>query len=368
MGRLNVLEPDIWCRATDHIEEQIELIQQLEEKGLTYVIEDGVYFDTSRFPDYGHMAHLDVEGLQAGARVAMVEGKRRVTDFALWKFSPPGKQRLMEWDSPWGIGFPGWHTECAAMALKYLGPRLDIHCGGVDHVPTHHPNEVAQVESITGRPWVNWWMHGEFLVLAQAETAEADKTSVGKMSKSSGDFLTIDTIIERGYHPLVYRYFCLNAHYRSPLTFSWPALAGAATAFARLKNRVIVLKEAAAVPGTADAWHMGECLTAVEDDLNMPRALAAMWALLKDDDVSAADKVATLLAMDEILGLGFGWMEAEEMDLSQEVQQMIRERDEARQRRDFAAADSIRDELLHRGIVLEDTPQGTRVRRKETGG
>jgi cysteinyl-tRNA synthetase len=212
LGRLNVLEPTIWCQATAHIPEQIETIRCLEAKGFTYRTADGVYFDTAKCPDYGRLARLESAGLQAGRRVDMGE-KRHPTDFALWKCSPPGHQRQMEWESPWGVGFPGWHTACAPMAAKYLGTFFDLHCGGEDHIAVHHTNEIAQAEACYGTHLANFWLHGHFLQLHEA-----------KMAKSTGDFLRLQTLIERGYDPLAYRLFCLNAHYRAPLHFTWDGL------------------------------------------------------------------------------------------------------------------------------------------------
>ncbi|HEY5595660.1 MAG TPA: cysteine--tRNA ligase [Candidatus Bipolaricaulota bacterium] len=354
LADLNILEPDLWCKATDHIQEQIEQIQALERKGFTYAIADGVYFDTSKLKDYGKLARLDREDLKAGARIEMVEGKRNLTDFALWKLSPKGQKRQMEWDSPWGVGFPGWHIECSAMAMKYLGDRFDIHCGGVDHIKVHHTNEIAQAEGVTGKPWVNWWMHGEFLVLESAD----------KMSKSAENFITLDTVKERGIDPLAYRYFCLNAHYRKQLTFSWEALQGAASGFARLKHAVIELKDKAVGTGKAHQEHLATFTEAVQDDLNMPRALAAMWGLLRDANASPADQYATLLKMDGVLGFGFEAMQAQAVSMDDEVHALLDERERARKNRDFKAADRIRDALLAKGLVIEDTPQGPKVKQK----
>ena len=315
MGRLHLTEPTVWCKATDHIPEQIALISTLEEKGFTYTIEDGVYFDTSRLSDYGKLPRLDVEGLQAGARVEMVAGKRNATDFALWKFSPKDKQRLMEWPSPWGVGFPGWHIECSAMALKYLGERVDIHCGGVDHIAVHHTNEIAQTEAALGHPWVNWWMHAEFLVIPKGPAGEA---SAGKMSKSSGEFLKLDVLVEKGYDPLAYRFFCLGAHYRQQLAFTWEALDAAANALARLKRIVLDLrKEYKGFEPPIARW-MDEFREAAEDDLNMPRALAALWGATKDERAAKADVYATLLEMDKVLGLGIADMQEEQQRFNEE--------------------------------------------------
>ncbi len=361
LRRLHVLFPDVWCKATDHIPEQIELVSRLEQKGYTYTIPgDGVYFDTSRLSDYGKLARLDVSGLKAGARIAVVEGKRNPTDFALWKFSPAGAQRQMEWDSPWGVGFPGWHIECAAMAIRYLGERLDIHCGGVDHIPVHHTNEIAQAEAALGHEWVNWWMHGEFLVFPQAEAGPA-----GKMSKSTGEFLTLDRLVERGLEPLAYRYFCLNAHYRQQLAFSWEALSAAASAFSRLEREVLAIKAAApAGPAEPIEGYLSDFRAAAEDDLNTPRALAAMWAALKDTDAPKERLYATLLAMDEVLGFGFEQMQPQELEISPEqIHKLLAERAEARTAKDYARADEIRTQLQAQGVVVEDTPEGTVWRR-----
>jgi len=209
LERLNVLEPTIWCRATDHIADQIALIERIAARGFAYRTSDGLYFDTSRLPDYGHLARLDVAGLQAGARVDAGE-KRNVTDFALWKFSPADRQRYMEWDSPWGKGFPGWHIECSAMSAKYLGPFFDIHCGGEDHISVHHTNEIAQTQACYGTRLANFWLHGYFLQMDEA-----------RMSKSAGGFVRLQTLLDRGYDPLTYRFFCLSAHYRARLSFAW---------------------------------------------------------------------------------------------------------------------------------------------------
>jgi cysteinyl-tRNA synthetase len=359
LQRLNIREPHVWCRATEHIAEQIDLVRKLEENGFTYTIDDGVYFDTSKLPDYGKLARLHVEGLQAGARIEMAAGKRNPTDFALWKFSPTDQQRLMEWDSPWGKGFPGWHIECSAMAIRHLGERLDIHCGGVDHVAVHHTNEIAQAESALGHPWVNWWMHGEFLTFPKDDGDEA-----ARMSKSSGEFLTLDVVVRRGFDPLAYRYFLLNAHYRQQLAFTWEALEAAGNAFARLRRNVLDLRPHFRGDEQPVASRLAEYRAAVEDDLNMPRALAAMWGVLKEADAAKGAAYATLLAMDEVLGLDFAGMQEEALALSQEeIQCLIDERTAARQAKDYARADEIRDRLQQMGIVLEDSAEGTVWRR-----
>jgi cysteinyl-tRNA synthetase len=349
LRRLNILFPDVWCKATDHIQEQIDLIRALEQKGFAYTIADGVYFDSSLLIDYGKLARLDREGLMAGARVEMAAGKRHPTDFALWKFSPKDKQREMEWESPWGIGFPGWHIECSAMATKYLGSEFDIHCGGVDHIPVHHTNEIAQSESALGtKPWVKYWLHGEFLLL--------DK---GKMSKSSGEFLTLQALIDKGYDPLAYRYLAFTAHYRRPLTFNEEALDGAQNALRKLRNRVTDLKAVNGKTGSVSATYWGRFREALDNDINTPQALAAMWDCLGDDAVSEADKLATLREMDGFLSLQLD----EELTLDAQVEALIQQRQEARKAKDYARSDAIRAQLHEMGIQLEDTAQGVRWKR-----
>ncbi|HDZ21422.1 hypothetical protein LCGC14_0456450 [marine sediment metagenome] len=361
MACLNIREPDVWCRATDHIPEQIDLVKTLEEKGFTYTIEgDGVYFDTSKFPDYGKFARLDIEGLQAGARVGMIEGKRHPTDFSLWKFSPTDKQRLMEWDSPWGVGFPGWHVECSAMAMKHLGDRVDIHCGGTDLIPIHHTNEIAQSEAALGHTWVNVWMHGEFLTLAKTDGDV-------RMSKSSGEYVTVPMLIDKGYDPLAYRYFLLNGHYRQQLAFTFEALDGAVNAYGRLKRAALDVRAHTSDASQPIDAHLQTFRQAAQDDLNMPRCLAAVWDLLKDAAADKGDVYATLLEMDKVLGLGVAEMTEDAADVSDdqraEIEAFIAERAAAKKAKDFARADEIRDTLAGRGIVLEDGPKGTTWRK-----
>ena len=354
IARLNILEPTTWCKATDEIDTQIAQIELIEKKGYTYKVEgEGIYFDTSKLEDYGKLAPKNIEGLQAGARVEMVEGKRNATDFALWKFSPADQKRLMEWESPWGTGFPGWHIECSAMAVKHLGDRLDIHCGGVDHINVHHTNEIAQAEVAIGHEWCYWWMHGEFLTIGE------------KMSKSSGNFLTLQSLIDDGYDPLAYRYFLLGAHYRQQLAFSFEQLDAAASALKNLRRAVIELKkDCDGCPGDPIKKHIASFNEAVSDDLNMPRALAAMWAVVKENS-PAGNRLATLVEMDNILGLGIADMEDEQLDVDTgRIESLINERLEARSAKDWSRADAIRDELDAMGIEIMDSPEGTTWRSK----
>ena len=358
--RLNIIEPTTWCRATDHIEEQIRQVQILEEKGFTYTIEDGVYFDTSKLSDYGKLARLDIEGLRAGARIEVTEGKRNYTDFALWKLSPKDSKRLMEWESPWGVGFPGWHLECSTMAMKYLGDHLDIHCGGIDHIAVHHTNEIAQAESAIGHEWTKCWMHGEFLTMAKSEDSAG-----GKMSKSSGEFLTMDVLVDKhGYDPAAYRYFLLGAHYRQQLAFSWEGMDAAASAMARIKRIVLDTRDACTDADQPIAECIEEFDAAVIDDLNMPRALAAMWKAAKSADASPGEIYATLIHMDQVLGLGFAEMTPATTETSdQEIDELVEARTAARGAKDYARGDEIRDQLAEMGIEIMDSPQGTTWRR-----
>jgi cysteinyl-tRNA synthetase len=346
LKRLNVLEPTIWCRATDHIAEQIALIACIAEKGFTYRTADGLYFDTARLPDYGHLARLDAAGLQAGARVDMGE-KRRVTDFALWKFSPPDRQRHMEWDSPWGKGFPGWHIECSAMSARYLGPFFDIHCGGEDHIPVHHTNEIAQTQACYGTRLANFWLHGYFLQMDDA-----------RMSKSAGDFVRLQTLLDRGYDPLTYRFFCLSAHYRARLSFTWRGLDGAAAAL----NRWRALAHAWGEPGTSAADYVDRFTARVNDDLNLPRAVAVLWDLAKSD-LPDATKKATVLHFDRVLGLGLaGWQPVEAV-VPADIWQLVQQRQQARAARQWPLADQLRARIGAAGYAVEDTAQGPQVHR-----
>ncbi|MDH3712611.1 MAG: cysteine--tRNA ligase [Gammaproteobacteria bacterium] len=348
LRQLNILEPDVWCRATDHIEEQIAMIQCIEANGYTYRTDDGIYFDSSRLVDYGHLARLHKEGLAAGTRVETGD-KRNATDFALWKFSPPGVVRQMEWESPWGVGFPGWHIECSAMSVKYLGPLFDIHCGGKDHIPVHHTNEIAQTEACYDTQLANYWLHGYFLQTDQA-----------KMAKSAGEFLRMQTLNDRGYDPLAYRYLCISAHYRSDLNFSWDSLDGASTALERL--RTLVYDGPAG--GSVEPEFAGRFTAQINDDLNTPRALAVVWDLARSK-LDAADRKATLLHIDEVLGLQLAaWKPAEEV-IPEEISALVAARQAARAAKDWAQADAARERLQTLGYEVEDTPDGPQVRRRK---
>lgn len=354
--RLNILRPTVSCKATEHIGDMIALIRTLEEKGYTYEAGGNIYFSIDRFPAYGRLARLDAQDLQAGARIAVDENKRNPHDFVLWFTNSKYENHAMLWDSPWGKGYPGWHIECSAMSMKYLGNHFDIHCGGIDHIPVHHTNEIAQSEAATGETWVNYWIHGEFLIL--------DK---GKMSKSSGSFLTLQTLIDEGFDPLDYRYFCLGAHYRSQLKFSFEGLKAASQARRKLFAKVRALKESCGgSPGADDSGkpYADRFLADAADDLNLPKALASVWALLKDDTVSAAGKLNALYRMDAVLGFDLPNLKTETAPAADEeetarIEALLAERREAKAARDFARADEIRGRLAAEGIRIKDTPDAT---------
>jgi len=345
MYQLNLLEPTVWCRATDHIQEQIDFIACIEKNGYTYPTSDGIYFDTSKLQDYGYLARLDIAGLQAGSRIELGE-KRHITDFALWKYSPKDQQRQMEWDSPWGMGFPGWHIECSAMSTKYLGRFFDIHCGGEDHIPVHHTNEIAQSEACYGSRLANFWMHGYFLQLESE-----------RMSKSSGSFLRLQSLINRGYDPLTYRFFCMSAHYRVKLSFSWEGLEGARISLDRLRSAVYEW----GMPGAVDNDYLGQFTNQINDDLNMPRALAVTWDLARSD-LPPSVKKATLLEYDRVLGLRLGdWRPKDEI-IPDDILEMVHQRQDARREKRWADADSLRQAIMTAGYEVEDTPTGPKVK------
>ncbi|MCP4663382.1 MAG: cysteine--tRNA ligase [bacterium] len=349
MDRLNILQPSIWCRATDHIPEQIETVRCIEEKGFTYRTSDGIYFDTSKLSDYGYLGRLDIEGLRAGTRVEMGE-KRNPTDFALWKFSPADEKRQMEWESPWGVGFPGWHLECSAMSSKYLGPFFDIHCGGEDHITVHHPNEIAQTEACHGTRLANFWMHGYFLQLDSE-----------KMAKSAGGFLRVQTLLDRGYDPLAYRFFCLGAHYRTKLNYTWEGIDGAATALNRLRAAAHGWGE----PGAADEGTMEEFTEQINNDLNTPRALALAWKLVKSDLPDAVKK-ATLLEFDRVLGLQLAQWQPKRETVPDEIMLLVEQRRTARAEKRWQDADALRAQVMEGGWEILDTPQGPSVRARKS--
>jgi cysteinyl-tRNA synthetase len=352
--RLNMCRPHLTPKATDHIADQIELVKRLEEKGYSYRTSDGIYFDTSRFSGYGKLSGQRLQDRRAGARVEVRSGKRHPADFALWKFSPPGSQRQMEWESPWGVGFPGWHAECSAMSTKYLGQPFDIHTGGVDHIAIHHTNEIAQSEAAFGVKMANWWMHGEFL-----------QVNFGRMGKSVGNFITLENLVAKGYDPLAYRYLCLNAHYRSPLNFTWETLDSAASSLENLRQEIAALKDSPAEGASLPPGLRKRFKDAISDDLNMPQALAVLWEVLRLETLSPSERLSAIPQFDRVLGLKLEEIDPQQyrVALTPEMEGLIQEREAARSRRDWTRADEIRAQLSTMGIIVEDTPEGPVARR-----
>jgi len=363
--RLNIIRPTVVCKATEHVAEMIELIKRIEAKGHTYSAGGNLYYDVTTFPKYGELARLKMDELLAGARIEVDPNKRNPADFALWFTKSKFENQALVWDSPWGRGYPGWHIECSAMSMKYLGEQFDIHAGGIDHIPVHHTNEIAQSEGATGKKWVNYWLHNEFIVM-----------SAGKMAKSKGGFLTLQTLVDAGYDPLDYRFFLLGAHYRSQQQFSYEALDSARSSRRSLMDRIYALRDAAGPDGVSSAAAPGAALGAkaavrvdafVEamcQDLSTPRALAELWGVLRDDGVPPAEALAAAYRMDEVLGLRLRETEkpaaaAIDPALAAEIESLVAERTEAKKAKDWKKADEIRDRLKEKGVVLEDGPAGS---------
>jgi cysteinyl-tRNA synthetase len=346
---LGLVQPEKFAKATDHIKEQIDLVKKLEDKGYTYTTSDGVYFDTSKFKDYGKLSDLDE--IKEGARVEVNEEKKNPRDFALWKLSPKGDKRHMEWNSPWGKGFPGWHIECSAMSMKYLGIPFDIHAGGVDLKQTHHPNEIAQSEAASGKKFVNYWIHSAF-ILVQGE----------RMSKSLGNNYRLYDLEKSGYHPISLRYLYLQTHYRKEMNFTFASLDAAENALKNLLQDIALWDDpAGSLPEFEEKF-----LDAINDDLNMPQALAVMWELIKSDRPTGA-KAKTLFKMDDILGLGLDQkreiIKKDQGIVPEHIKEMVREREALRKAKHFNLADQIRAKILKEGYVIEDNNKGAKVRK-----
>ena len=367
IAKLNITPPNIWCRATDNISEQIELIKKLEEKGYTYKISDGIYFDTAKFKDYNKLSHQKLEDLQEGARVEKNPEKKNSTDFALWKFSPKREKRQMEWESPWGIGFPGWHIECSAMSMKFLGDQLDIHCGGVDHINVHHTNEIAQSEAATGKKFFNYWMHCAFLNIAGGK----------KMAKSEYNFLTLRNASKNMKQYLTLRYAYLSTHYRKPMEYDLKIIKNTEKSFEHLQNQVrnLGLKN-----GKINENYKKKFLEVINDDLNTPKALAIIQKLLKSN-LSNQDKVATIKDFDKVLGLDLpnrhivmiAETESYKRKLGtvklkvirkENIEELKKARELAREKKDYKESDRLRGEIEKLGYVVEDAKEGMRVFKK----
>lgn len=348
MKKLNLLTPTCMPKATDHIAEQIGMIEELEKKGFVYRIADGMYFDTSKLADYGRLSGQKMADKEAGSRVDIGE-KHQAADFALWKFSPEGERRHMEWPSPWGVGFPGWHIECSAMSEKYLGVPFDVHTGGIDHVAVHHENEIAQTEGARGVLEANYWLHNEFLLV-----------DGGKMSKSLGNTYSLDDLAAKGFSPLAFRYFLLGAHYKTPQNFTFEALGAAQQALNNLVDQAREWSKPTKIDGAAKKKFMA----VVNDDLDTPKALAILWDVVNSQSILSGVKAATVLFFDEVLGLALEDVVARPLVISTEVQTLLDIRTKARASKDWKKSDELRDEIASRGFIVEDTKEGQRIRER----
>ncbi|MFA5392301.1 MAG: cysteine--tRNA ligase [Candidatus Paceibacterota bacterium] len=372
--KLNILKPDIIAKATDYIDEDISLIKELEKKGFAYRTSDGIYFDTSKLKDYGKLTGMNFEklnkNLKAGSRIEVSPEKKNITDFSLWKFSPHNSKRQMEWLSPWGIGFPGWHIECAAINLKFLGnafrgknllPKkattIDIHCGGIDHITIHHTNEIAQVEAATGKKFVNFWLHGEFLKLPRA-----------RMGKSEGNAILLNDLGKNGYSYLAFRYLVLNSHYRTPLEFSLEALKSSQDSLNNLYNFVYDCLWFSKTQKTKKTQtleitkYQTKFREAINEDLNTPQALAVLWNLIKkyyDSTQNSQAVYKLVLEFDKIFGLGLNKIKL--LPLSQTIKKLLSLREKARQNKQWSQADQIRKKIEKAGFKVEDTILGPKV-------
>ena len=351
LAKLNIGRPEIIAKATDHIADMIKYVQALLDKGYAYEIDDGIYFDIGKFPEYGKLSRLNLEEQQAGARVEVNSQKRHPADFALWKRAEPN--HIMQWESPWGMGYPGWHIECSTMSRKYLGDVFDIHTGGVDHIPVHHENEIAQSEALVGKKTVDYWVHGEFMLVNN-----------GKMSKSLGNTYTIADLEKKGYSAMDFRYFCLNTHYRKKLNFTFEGLDGAKTAYARLL--AVLYKHKTSQTKTDDDKiedYKKQFADAINDDLNIPLALGVLWKAVKEP--ASRDIYDMALDFDKVFGLSLDKARPDETapaeEIPQEIIELAQKRADAKKAKNYAEADALRAEINSRGYSVTDTKEGYSV-------
>lgn len=356
--KLNVKRPTVICRATEHIEDMIKFIQKLEERGYTYESNGNVYFEIDKFPDYTKLANLSIDELEAGSRIEIDPNKKNPLDFVLWFTNSKFSNQIMQWDSPWGRGFPGWHLECSAMSVKYLGEKIDIHCGGIDHIPVHHTNEIAQSECALGHKWVNYWVHGEFLV-----------EDGSKMSKSSGDFLTVSRLEREGFDPLDYRYFCLQSKYRKQLIFRFESLKDAQNGYKALKKKIGAIlsnvEESEGLNKEFVSSYQDKFKAQICDDLNIANAFTVLNDVIKDSTLNNKEKAFLIEDFDKVLSLDLMKMEKEAVEVDEElVNRLIAERNEARANKNYGRSDEIRAELLAMNIEVLDSKEGTTWRVK----
>lgn len=356
--KLNVKKPTVVCRATEHIEDMIKFVQKLEERGYTYESNGNVYFEIDKFEDYTKLANLSIDELEAGSRIEIDPNKKNPLDFVLWFTNSKFSNQIMQWDSPWGRGFPGWHLECSTMSIKYLGENIDIHCGGIDHIPVHHTNEIAQSEAALGHKWVNYWVHGEFLVL-----------DGGKMSKSSGDFLTVSKLEEEGFSPLDYRYFCLQSKYRKQLVFSFESLKDAQNGYKALKKKIGTI-----LTNIDETYNMNKELisgyqekfkTQISDDLNIANAFTVLNEVIKDGELNNKEKAFLIEDFDKVFSLNLMTIEKEAIEVDEKlINHLIEERNIARKEKNYKRSDEIRAQLLEMNIEVLDSKEGTSWRVK----
>ena len=353
MVALNIKVPTLIEKASDNIDIYIKMIEDMLEKDYAYISNGNVYFDISKAPNYYQLSGKNQDDLLIGVRDTVEEdkSKRNPADFVLWFTLSKFENQVMKWDSPWGVGYPGWHIECSGISYKIFGENLDIHCGGVDNIFPHHTNEIAQSEAYVGHKWCNYWCHGAHL-----------NDDSGKMSKSNGEFLTVSLLKNKGYSPIDYRYFCLNSHYRNPLTFSFDSLDGARNALTKLKNKITNLKEDGSLDNEQIEKYNNKFIDAISNDLNTSSMVTVVYDLLKDEAVNDNTKRELIKKFDTVLSLDLLNVDVVEIDeeLEKEVNELISKRAEAKKNKDFALADQIRDELLARNIKLIDTREGTK--------
>ncbi len=350
-GRLNIGVPEIVCKATDYINEMIEYVEGLVENGYGYETDDGIYYDISKFKDYGQLSGNTLEDLKAGARIEVNDGKRNPYDFAIWKKAP--KEHIMQWPSPWGQGYPGWHIECSTMSRIHLGDVFDIHTGGVDHIPIHHENEIAQSEGLTGKNPAKFWVHGDFMLV-----------DGGKMSKSLGNTYTIDQLIEKGYSPMIFRFFCLNAHYRKKLNFTFDGMDAAKISYERLCSALLKHKNS---PAKTDASviekYKKEFSEDIADDLNVPSALGVLFTMVKEP--ASKDIYDLALEFDKVFGLSLDKIEEKkESDIPAEIIEKAEKMQSARAEKNWAVADALRAEITELGYIIKNTKEGYTIEKK----
>ncbi|MDQ3098155.1 MAG: cysteine--tRNA ligase [bacterium] len=362
VSALNIIPPTVEPKATDYIQEQIDLISLLEQKGFTYKTSAGIVYNTAKFPGYAKLSRMKIEELKEGARVEPDPEKQNLTDFYLWKFSIAFEQRQMEWDSPWGKGFPGWHIECSAMAMKLLGETIDIHCGGIDHIPVHHTNEIAQTEGATGKLFSRFWMHNNFLTIVGG----------AKMAKSGDNFYTLTKVKELGFDPMVFRYFTLTAHYRSELEFSVNTMRAAEETMNGIRRLLYDHPEAQMLQDLSSDFYQ-RFTVAMNNDLDSPRALSILHEMLSSS-LNDTGKRSHLIAFDKILGLGLAELTKTSLFLSESeidtlhidgktVREILFERESARKARDWELSDLIRLTAQSSGYIIEDTQSGQKVKK-----